>query len=122
MAESPEELEARLREENPVYREFVHDAATGESVTTEYVAPDPTYEAYIDQAVATETKRQANVVAEEAEKQEGQGILAKADALEVTADRLDSAEALTTTQLRHFMAEHMRVTSQVIRYIHKRST
>lgn len=61
--------------------------------------------------------------AHEADIAEGQGILDRVQALETTAARLkDPSIPFTNQQIRNVMAEHMLVTSDSIRYIHKHSS
>ena len=109
---------------NPVFTVTEHDAATGETTTTEVTADsDPErYEAIAQDRYALQLEAEATQADQDADHAEGKGIMGKMTALETTAARLkDPAEVFTFQQIRNVLAEHMLVTAQSIRYIHKHS-
>lgn len=107
-----DEARALWVSENPYPLTVYEDGETRETTQAEY---DAMADHGADTVLAAHEAEQAH----EADRVEGAGIMDKARLLDDTADRLDSPEAFTNTQFRHVVAEHMRVTAQMIRYLNK---
>lgn len=110
-----EEAVAQWKSENP-YPVMVHEDGEEREITPEE------YETMAldrGQMLYDQSQQQE---ATDADVAEGQAILDRVKALETTADRLqDPTVTFTIQQIRNVMAEHMRVTADSIRYIHKHS-
>jgi hypothetical protein len=111
---TPEEGVARWKQENPPPI-TVHENGEERELTPEE------YEAMAQDRGPMIAQMENEQEAKNADVAEGKSIMQKVTALETTADRLDSTEQLTAAQTRHFNAEHMRVTAQVMRYLNKHS-
>jgi hypothetical protein len=117
MAKTYAECEAQVIAAHPTF-----SVQTGEEVSIITPASDPdTYAMMVDERATWCVEQSARQEAQDAERQEGRDVMGKVTALETTADRLRSAEAFSNAQLRNFMAEHMDVTAEVMRYLNKKS-
>lgn len=110
-----DEAVAQWKSENPMPITVHEDGENREITEEEYEA----MAADRAQMLMAQSEQQA---AEDADVAEGKGILDRVKALETTAGRLkDPAQTFTNQQLRNVMGEHMLVTADSIRYIHKHS-